>query len=60
MAGMSDAYRPHALVLAVPNGLVGLPQTIDKPQRSGVNAWVCRGVNCLPPIDERSALEAQL
>jgi len=60
MAGMSDAYRPHALVLAVPNGLAGLPQTIDKPQRSGVNAWVCRGVNCLPPIDERSALEAQL
>jgi uncharacterized protein YyaL (SSP411 family) len=60
MAGMSDAYRPHALVLAVPNGLAGLPQMMDKPQRSGVNAWVCRGVNCLPPIDERSALDAQL
>jgi hypothetical protein len=59
-SGMSGAYRPAVLLIALRNGLAGLPQTMDKPRREGVNAWVCRGVNCLPPIDERSALEAAL
>jgi uncharacterized protein YyaL (SSP411 family) len=28
-----------------------LPETLDKPGADRrVNAWVCRGVNCLPPI----------
>jgi len=40
--------------------LAGLPPVLNKPQRAGVNAWVCRGVNCLPPIAERDALEAAL
>jgi uncharacterized protein len=57
---MSNAYRPGAMVIALPNGLRGLPEILDKPQRAGVNAWVCRGVNCLPPIDERGELEAVL
>jgi uncharacterized protein len=48
------------MVIALPDGLTGLPEALDKPQRRGVNAWVCRGVNCLPPIDQRSALEAVL
>jgi len=59
-AAMSDAYRPDTIVLALRNGLTGLPQTLDKPRREGVNAWVCRGVNCLPPIGERAALDAAL
>ena len=57
---MSNAYRPGVMAIALPNGLPGLPEILDKPQRTGVNAWVCRGVNCLPPIDERSELEAVL
>jgi len=59
-AGMSRAYRPGAMVIALPNGLTGLPSILNKPQRSGVNAWVCRGVNCLPPIGGRDELEAAL
>jgi uncharacterized protein YyaL (SSP411 family) len=59
-AAMSRAYRPGAMVIALRNGIAGLPQTLDKPQRERVNAWVCRGVNCLPPIDEPGELETVL
>jgi uncharacterized protein YyaL (SSP411 family) len=27
---------------------------------SGVNAWVCRGVTCLPPISDLADLERTL
>jgi len=59
-ATMSRAYRPGAMVITLRNGFAGLPPVLNKPQRAGVNAWVCRGVNCLPPIAERDALEAAL
>ena len=37
------------MVLALPNGLAGLPRTLDKPESDRVNAWVCRGVTCSAP-----------
>ena len=40
---------PRRLVLALPNGIPGLPVTLDKPESDHVNAWVCRGVSCLSP-----------
>ena len=49
-------YLPHALVLAVPAGASGLPAALEKPADAAVNAWVCRGVTCLPPIADRSTL----
>ena len=45
-----SAYRPHVIALAVANGATGLPPTMTHADSDGVNAWVCRGVNCLPPI----------
>jgi hypothetical protein len=33
---------------------------MDKPVHPGVNAWVCRGVECLPPIQDAVALEREL
>jgi uncharacterized protein YyaL (SSP411 family) len=57
---MSSAYRPGMIVIALRDGLPELPQTMDKPRREGVNAWVCRGVSCLPPIGDRNELEAVL
>lgn len=27
-------------------------RTEDKPAERTVNAWLCRGVTCLPPIDD--------
>jgi uncharacterized protein YyaL (SSP411 family) len=49
-------YLPHALVLALPVGAGGLPAVLDKPAGDTVNAWVCRGVTCLPPIADCAAL----
>jgi uncharacterized protein YyaL (SSP411 family) len=57
---MCNAYRAHTIVVAVPEGSSDLPSTLAKPLREGVNAWVCRGVSCLPPIDDSSELEAAL
>ena len=49
-------YLPHALVLAIPAGIENLPTALDKPASSDVNAWVCRGVTCLPPITDCAEL----
>jgi hypothetical protein len=55
---LARAYRPHALVLALPAGLTGLPPVLDKAAPpAGVNAWVCRGVSCLPAVDNLAGLE---
>jgi len=40
---------PRRLVLPLPNGIPGLPETLAKPESDRVNAWVCRGVTCLAP-----------
>ena len=56
-------YLPHTLVLTIPageTGKAGLPAVLDKPAGGAVNAWVCRGVNCLPPIADRAELLAAL
>jgi uncharacterized protein YyaL (SSP411 family) len=48
------------LVLSLPAGVRSLPEVMDKPVRPGVNAWVCRGVECLPSIDDPAELERAL
>ena len=49
------------LVLAIPDGMRGLPALLDKPPRPGeVNAWLCRGVSCLEPINDFSHLKEVL
>jgi uncharacterized protein YyaL (SSP411 family) len=37
-----------------------LPPVLDKPASASVNAWVCHGVKCLPPITELAELVAVL
>jgi hypothetical protein len=44
------------MLLALRAGESDLPLALDKPLRPGVNAWVCRGVNCLAPIGALDAL----
>ena len=57
---LSQRYSPATLVLCIPDGTDPLPAAMDKPRRPGVNAWVCRGVNCLPPIEQWAELERAL
>ena len=58
---LARTYRPHVLVLALPPGMPGLPPALDKAAPpAGVNAWVCRGVSCLPAISNLVDLEQVL
>jgi uncharacterized protein len=59
---LAHRYRPDALVVAIADGLAGLPAALDKPPSAGgrVNAWVCRGVSCLPAIGDLAELERTL
>jgi uncharacterized protein YyaL (SSP411 family) len=54
---MGREYLPGPMVLAVPEGLRDLPPVLDKPGSVAVNAWLCRGVTCLPPVDSVDALK---
>jgi len=54
---MGREYLPGTMVLAVPEGLRDLPPVLDKPASVSVNAWLCRGVTCLPPIASVDALK---
>jgi uncharacterized protein YyaL (SSP411 family) len=53
-------YRPRLVVLAIPNGTGQLPGMLAHPEPPRVNAWVCRGVNCLPPLDDPARLAETL
>jgi hypothetical protein len=58
---LARTYRPDTVIVALPAGLAGLPPVLDKAvPASGVNAWVCRGVTCLPPISDLADLERTL
>jgi uncharacterized protein len=48
---LDGAYMPHATVLFVPSETAGLPPPLAKPATEAVNAWVCEGVTCLPPLN---------
>jgi uncharacterized protein YyaL (SSP411 family) len=58
--GLADRYHPHMLALVIGPQPGALPEALDKPLRPGVNAWVCRGVNCSPPIADFAVLQRAL
>lgn len=53
-------YQPTTQVFFIPNNVTDLPDILAKPANTHVNAWVCQGVSCLPPIDNLAQLEAVL
>jgi uncharacterized protein YyaL (SSP411 family) len=63
---LARVYRPATLVIGIPlaaGEASGLPAVLDKPAATdgaAVNAWVCRGVSCLPPIGDAVELERVL
>jgi uncharacterized protein YyaL (SSP411 family) len=64
-AALAAEYLPDTSVLAIAEGLPGLPAPLDKPatanRASGpVNGWLCRGVTCLPPISDLVHLKKAL
>jgi uncharacterized protein YyaL (SSP411 family) len=57
---LAARYAPAQLSVFVDPSLAGVPAALDKPLASAVNAWLCRGVNCLPPIADLSVLLHEL
>ncbi|HKA45836.1 MAG TPA: thioredoxin domain-containing protein [Burkholderiales bacterium] len=62
---LARGYRPATLIVGIARDIDGLPAALDKPappteSASPVNAWVCRGVTCLPPIADLGELEREL
>ncbi len=57
---LNQQFRPECLVLAIPDGVTTGYATLDKPIQNNVNAWVCRGVECLPVISRLDDLVAEL
>ncbi|MGB8338536.1 MAG: thioredoxin domain-containing protein [Burkholderiales bacterium] len=53
---LTHLYMPMAMVLALPEKITGLAGVLDKPRADTVNAWVCQGVSCLPPISDLNHL----
>ncbi|MGH8737281.1 MAG: thioredoxin domain-containing protein [Burkholderiales bacterium] len=57
-AQLAREYLPDSQVVAIRNGVSGLPPTLDKPQRPGpVNGWLCRGATCLAPMSDLASLK---
>jgi len=56
LRAINAQYLPHVLALAIPPEVQGLPAALAKPAGGGLQAWVCQGVTCLPPITDLAAV----
>lgn len=57
---LSSRPLPHCLVVGLPAGMESGFPVLDKFVGATVNAYVCRGVECLPAIDDLERLNAVL
>jgi hypothetical protein len=56
-AELAREIAPRTQLLAIADGVAGLPAPLDKPRRPPpVTAWLCRGTACREPIDDRAEL----
>ena len=55
---LAREFLPGTVVVAIPDGMPGLPAILDKPRRPGpVTGWLCRGPVCLEPSNDLEALK---
>ena len=57
---LDGAYLPTTMALSVPAGIGDIPDVLAKPVSDAVNAWVCEGVTCLPPLSKPDDLRETL
>ena len=54
-------FRPERTLYAIPETEAGLPAPLARRQTEGkTTAWICRGVECLPPVTTPEALRKSL
>jgi uncharacterized protein len=49
---LAALYLPSTVTIAISNEARALPEVLAKPSTGKVNAWLCEGRACLPPIAE--------
>jgi uncharacterized protein len=60
-AELAREFLPEVSVVAIPDGVTGLPALLDKPARpEPVNGWLCQGVTCLSPMSNLVNLKKTL
>ena len=57
---LNEQYLPNVVCLALSPALEDLPASLTRISPQAVNAWVCRGVQCLPPVDSLEGLMRSL
>ncbi|MEO8008072.1 MAG: thioredoxin domain-containing protein, partial [Betaproteobacteria bacterium] len=57
---LAGRYLPDAMTMAIDSATSGLPGALNKPVVAAVNAYVCRGVTCLAPVEDIRDLVANL
>ena len=55
---LAALWLPHVLVIALPE--TGALPPLQRPPSENVNAWLCRGVECLPVIESLETLLERL
>lgn len=53
---LNQKYLPHCLCFSFTALVRHLPQTLEREYKDDVNAWLCRGVECLPAINRVDVL----
>ncbi|MDP3744434.1 MAG: thioredoxin domain-containing protein [Methylotenera sp.] len=57
---LSQHYYPHHLFFYLDETAKVLPATLQRNLTEDVNAWVCRGVECLQSVDDLSGLISRI
>jgi uncharacterized protein YyaL (SSP411 family) len=47
---LAARFEPHTMVIAIRNGVAGLPVGLSHPETPDAAAYVCVGTACLPPM----------
>lgn len=59
-ATLSGQYPGDRITVFIANGLEGLPPVLERAAPAGGRAWLCRGAQCLAPVDSPEELLALL
>ncbi len=59
-AAVSAKYLPGLMIIVLNGDETDLPATLDKTATSTTTAWLCRGTQCLPPINDLEKLLQEL
>ena len=57
---LASNFLPDAMTVALDAAVSDLPVALSQPVGATVNAYLCRGVVCLPPIEDIQVLLANL